>query len=101
MRNPNRRPSHPGAILREIVIPDVVLEYGVTKVAIAKALGMSRNQFYSILRETQPVTPATAVKLSAAFGGSAKSWLNMQSAYDLWEAERVVDTKPAKKLLAA
>ena len=100
-RDPNRRPTHPGALLREDVIPAVIEEQGLTKTAIAKGLGMSRNQLYQILAEKQPVTPETAVKLAAAFGGSAQSWLNMQSAYDLWEAERTVNVGPARKLRAA
>ena len=100
-RDPNRRPTHPGALLREDVIPFLVEEKGLTKTAIAEGLGMSRNQLYQILAEKQPVTPETAVKLAAAFGGSAKSWLDMQMACDLWDAEQTVDVGPAKKLRAA
>ena len=29
-----------------------------------------------------------AVRLSMAFGTSAESWLNQQTQYDLWHAER-------------
>jgi Protein of unknown function (DUF3999) len=29
-----------------------------------------------------------AIRLAAALGGSAESWLNMQVAYDLWHAEK-------------
>jgi len=101
VRDPKRRPTHPGAVLREIVIPEVTREHNLTKTAIAEGLGLSRNQFYSILREAQPVTPETAVKLAAAFGGTARSWLNMQAAYDLWEAEQSVDVGPARKLSVA
>lgn len=97
-RNPNRRPTHPGALLREDVIPAFMAERKLTKTAIAKGLGLSRNQLYAILRETQPITPETAVKLAASFGGSAQSWLAMQAACDLWDAERRVDTGPARKL---
>ena len=56
VRDPKRRPTHPGAVLREIVIPEVIREHNLTKTAIAEGLGLSRNQFYSILREAQPVT---------------------------------------------
>ena len=54
-----------------------------------------------ILSEKQPVTPETAVKLAAAFGGSAKLWLNMQAAYDLWHAERQVDVSDIPPMRAA
>ena len=83
-RNPNRCPSHPGAVLRDIVLPAL----DATKVDLAEAMGISRNHLYEILREKQPVKPITAVKLEAVIGGSARSWLNMQSAYDLWRAKR-------------
>lgn len=83
-RNPNRCPSHPGAVLRDIVLP----ELDARKTDIAEALGISRNQLYQILAEKQPVTPITAVRLEAVIGGSARSWVNMQAAYDLWRAKR-------------
>jgi antitoxin HigA-1 len=96
-RDPNRCPSHPGAVLREIVLPAIP----ASKTDIAAALKMSRNQLYLILGEKQPVTPETAVKLAAAFGGSAKLWLNMQAAYDLWHAERRVDISDIPPMRAA
>lgn len=96
-KDPDRRPSHPGAVLREIVLP----ELRVTKSAIAAALKISRNQLHLILSEKQPVTPETAVKLEAAFGGSARMWVNMQAAYDLWHAQRTVDVSNIPPLRAA
>jgi addiction module HigA family antidote len=53
-----------------------------------------------ILSEKQPVTPETAVKLEAAFGGSAHMWLAMQAAYDLWHAHQKVDVKSIPSLPA-
>lgn len=38
MRNPNRRPTHPGAVLREDVMP----ELGITQEVLATHLGVSR-----------------------------------------------------------
>jgi addiction module HigA family antidote len=96
-RDPNRCPTHPGAILREIVVPEI----RVSKTELAKALKISRQQFYAILRERQPVTPETAIKLAAAFGGTAQAWVNMQSAYDLWHAERRVDVSDIPSMRAA
>jgi addiction module HigA family antidote len=81
-----RSPTHPGAFLREMVLPAMSV-----KVDIAAALGVSRQTLYDILAEKQPVTPAMAVRLGAVFETSAASWLRMQTAYDLWHAEREVD----------
>jgi addiction module HigA family antidote len=81
--------------LSEIVLP--ALRAG--KVEIAAALGISRQSLYDILAERQPVTPATAVRLGAVFGTSAASWLRMQTAYDLWHAEREIDTSKLRQLV--
>ena len=95
-RDPDRCPTHPGAVLREIVFP----ELRVSKTAIADAMKISRNQLYLILGEKQPVTSDTAVRLAAAVGGSPRMWLNMQSAFDLWHAERRVDVSSIPSLAA-
>jgi plasmid maintenance system antidote protein VapI len=34
-----------------------------------------------------------AVRLAAALGGSAESWLHMQADYDLWHARRALRAK--------
>ena len=87
-RSAERCPTHPGAFLREMVLPAM----SVSKVEIAAALGVSRQTVYDILAEKQPVTPGMAVRLGAVFDSSSASWLCMQTAYDLWHAEREIDT---------
>jgi addiction module HigA family antidote len=86
-RNPARCPTHPGALLREDVIPAT----GRTKTEIADMLGISRQHLYDILRERKPVSPAVAVRLGKLFGDGAGVWTRMQAAYDTWQAERVED----------
>jgi addiction module HigA family antidote len=85
-RNPNRCPIHPGALLREDVIPAT----GKTKAEIARLLGISRQHLYDILRERKPVSPAVAVRLGKLFGDGAGVWVRMQPAYR-WHAERDED----------
>lgn len=53
-RSPERCPTHPGALLRDIVLPALP----VPKTEVARALGISRQSLYDILAEKQPVTPA-------------------------------------------
>ena len=81
-RNPRRRPSHPGAMLRDMVLPPL----GCSKARLARRLGLSRYQLSQILAEKRPVTKATASKLESVVGGSAQSWTDMQAAYDEWRA---------------
>jgi addiction module HigA family antidote len=63
----------------------------MSKTGIAQALGVSRSTLNGLLAERQAVTPVLAIRLAAVFGTSAASRLNMQTAHDLWKAEREVD----------
>lgn len=76
------RPTHPGEILREDVLPAL----GRSKVEIAQLLGVSRQTLHDILSERQPVTPAMALRFGKLTGTSAESWLKMQDAFALAEA---------------
>ena len=96
-RNPTRCPSHPGALLREVVIPAT----GRTKVEIASLLGISRQHLYDVLREAKPISPSVAVRLGKLFGDGAAPWLRMQAAHDTWHAERSIDVKSIPTIRAA
>src|ERR1700709_2363941 len=85
-RDPNRCPTHPGA-----VIDDILPNIKKSKSEIAGLLGISRQHLHAILNGDKPVSAAVAVRIAKAFGGSAESWLRMQAAYDAWHAEREVD----------
>ncbi|HRO12929.1 HigA family addiction module antitoxin [Amaricoccus sp.] len=93
-RDPNRCPTHPGALLREDVIPAV----GVPKAQIARLLGISRQHLYDILAERKPVSPETAVRLAKMFGGEPIAWVRMQGAYDAWHAARAIDVSQIPSL---
>ncbi len=82
-RDPDRRPTHPGELLREI-IPAT----GRSKAEIAALLGISRQHLYDILKERKPVSAAVAVRLGKLFGDGAGVWVRMQGAFDTWRAER-------------
>jgi addiction module HigA family antidote len=62
---------------------------------------ISRNQLHLLLTERQPITPETAVKLEAALGGSARLWVNMEAAHDLWRAQMSTDLRDIKHLETA
>jgi antitoxin HigA-1 len=96
-RNAARCPSHPGALLRDVVIPAT----GRPKVEIAELLGISRQHLHDMLREKKPVTPAMAVRLGKLFGDGAAPWLRMQAAHDTWHAERAIDLKSIPTIRAA
>lgn len=67
-------PAHPGAILREDVIPTL----GKNKAEIASLLGVSRQTLYDILTEKQPLTPGMALRLGKLLGNGPDLWINLQ-----------------------
>src|SRR5260370_8297817 len=79
LNNRKRRPTHPGEILREDVLPAA----GLTQDKLARLLGVSRRTVSEILHERRPVTTDMAHRLARAFGTSPEIWLGLQQAVDL------------------
>ncbi len=74
---------HPGEMLREDFLP----QYGLTAGALAKAMGLTdRTRIERLVRERQPITSDTALRLARVFGTTADMWMNMQAAHDLSKA---------------
>jgi antitoxin HigA-1 len=84
-------------LLNDTVLPAL----GRPKTEIARILGISRQSLYDILAGKQPVTPTTAIKLGKLCGNGPRLWMNMQTAYDLWAAEREVDVSNIPTLKSA
>lgn len=97
LRDPNRRPTHPGAILREDVLPHL----GMTQKDFADRLGVSRLTVSDVIHEKRPVTPDMAMRLGRLLGNGPEIWLRMQQTLDLWELERRGTYKHIKALKAA
>ena len=76
-----RRPTHPGAILREDVLP----ETGITQAQLAEILGVSRRTVSEILHEHRPVTTDMAHRLARVFNTTPAFWLRLQEALDIWD----------------
>jgi addiction module HigA family antidote len=91
-KNRARRPTHPGAILRETVLP--ALKMSITEAA--RDLGISRQMLHKILAEQAPITPEMAVRIGKFCGNGASVWLRMQQAVDLWDAEQKLAPEIAK-----
>jgi addiction module HigA family antidote len=80
-------PPHPGEVVRKLCIDPLGLS--VTKAA--KGLGVSRTALSELLNGRRGISPEMAIRLSAAFGGSAESWITQQAQYDLWKARQKED----------
>jgi addiction module HigA family antidote len=87
-----RPPTHPGAILREDVLP--ALRINVSEAA--RQLGVTRQTLHRILAEKQPVTPEMAVRLGRFCGNGPRLWLDLQQSHDLWRAERRLKRQVAR-----
>ncbi|WP_260295519.1 HigA family addiction module antitoxin [Sedimenticola hydrogenitrophicus] len=90
-------PPHPGEVIRELCLEPL----GLSVTAAAKALGVSRKTLSAILNGNAGISPEMAIRLSIAFDTSAESWLNQQSQYELWHAEKHRHELHVKKLVAA
>ena len=90
-------PPHPGAILRELCLEPL----GLSVTEAAQALGVSRKTLSSLLNGRAGVSPEMAIRLSIAFGTSAKSWMNQQAVFDLSQAERHRNKLKVRRLSAA
>jgi len=78
------RPVHPGEILRE----DYLAPLNMSANALSKALNVPAPRINDVVRERRGITADTAMRLARYFGGDARSWLNLQAAYDLRLAEQ-------------
>lgn len=87
LRNPNRKPTHPGAVLREDVLPAL----GMTQTEFAKRLGVSRLTVNELLHEKRACSADMAARLARLLETTPESWLNMQTAVDLWEVHQKKD----------
>ncbi|MCZ7653313.1 MAG: HigA family addiction module antitoxin [Rhodocyclaceae bacterium] len=96
LRNPNRRPTHPGAILREDVLPAL----DMTQTEFAERLGVSRLSVSDLLHGKRAMTPEMAARVAKLLNTTPESWLRMQEAVDLWEVqqhpEKLAGIKPIK-----
>jgi addiction module HigA family antidote len=78
-------PPHPGEILKDTVLRK---EGGITVTEFAKYLSVSRVALSRVVNGRAAVSAELAIRMAAALGGSAESWLQMQIAYDLWHTRK-------------
>lgn len=91
-RPPALEPAHPGEILREDVLPAL----GLSVAEAARQLRVSRQMLHSILAGRSAVSPEMAVRLGRFCGNGAGFWLRLQTAHDLWHAERKLRAEVSK-----
>lgn len=90
-------PPHPGEVLQDTVLADDRISVS----EFARKLGVSRVALSRVVNGRAAVSADMALRLAAALGGSAESWMQMQAAYDLWQAARKRRPKVQPLKLAA
>ncbi len=95
-RLPAFQPPHPGAVLRDTILPAA----GIPKATLAAHIGLSRQSLYQILNEQRGITADVAARLGRGFGNSSLFWLNLQTMHDAWEAEQSETVQAVTRLRA-
>ena len=73
------KPIHPGEILRE----EFMIPMGLSSNALARAVAVTPARINEIVRERRGITADTALRLARYFNTDARSWINLQSNYDI------------------
>ena len=90
-------PAHPGEVLRDTVLG----ANGLSVSEFARKLHVSRVALSRVVNGRAAVSADMALRLAAALGGSAESWLQMQASYDLWKASKKARPKVEPLKIAA
>jgi addiction module HigA family antidote len=102
LRDRRRAPTHPGAILREDVLPALRM----SQQEFADRLGVSRVTVNTLLQERRDLSAELAARIAKLLGHTPESWIRMQEALDLWriaqDPARLAGIRPlGKDVLAA
>jgi addiction module HigA family antidote len=82
----SRPPSHPG----EILLEEFLRPREMTQSELSEKLEIPLQRVNSIVNGKRGVTPETAILLARFFETTAEFWMNLQTQYDLWFAERAL-----------
>jgi len=77
-------PPHPGEVIRSTLLD----ANNVSVTQAAEMLGVSRTSMSKLMNCHSGISPEMAVRLSLALSTSSEMWLNLQTNYDLWMAEK-------------
>lgn len=75
---------HPGEILKE----EFLKPMGISVYRLSKETGLSQTRLSQIIGGKRNITAETAIKLGKYFAIPAEFWMNLQSLYDIEEAEK-------------
>ena len=78
------RNIHPGEVLKEEFLEPM----GISVYRLSKETGLSQTRLSQITRGERGISAETALKLGKFFGVPAEFWMNLQTLYDIEEAQK-------------
>ena len=87
-------PTHPGAMLLE----EFLKPLGLSQVELAERIGVSFPRVNELIHAKRGMTPDTALRLEQLFGMEAQFWLNLQLAWDLYQAAHSPAARVIRKI---
>lgn len=83
----HRPPTHAG----EILLEEFLKPLNLTQVQAAEKMAISLNRLNELIRGKRGVSADTALRLAKLLKTTPEFWLNLQNAYDLYEARHAMN----------
>ncbi len=79
----HRKPTHPG----EILLQEFLEPMELSQVELAHRMGVPVQRVNTLVNGKRDVTAETAILLCRVLKTTPEFWMNLQDAYDLYEAQ--------------
>jgi addiction module HigA family antidote len=83
MKQP-KNPFHPG----EILLEEFLEPMNLTQSAFAEKLGWTKAKLNELIKGKRGITAETALDLGEALKTSPRLWMNLQTTWDLYQAQK-------------
>ena len=80
---PMKNPPHPGTVVRVSCLEP----FGLNVTDGAKVLGVSRQALSNLVNGRARMSSEMAIRLAKAFGSTTETWIRLQTAYDVVQAQ--------------
>ena len=88
---------HPGEVLREEFLDPM----GITQYRLATDAGLPHSRVTAIIKGRRRVTAETALRLGRYLKTGPEFWLNLQTRFDLEEAQRTMGRQIEREIAVA
>lgn len=82
----------------EILLEEFLRPMDISQYRLAKDISVPQRRISEITHGKRSITADTALRLGRYFGMEAQVWLNLQSRYDLLQAEAKLDKRLDKEV---